>query len=245
MQLAYVVPGPMSSGVLGSGELERRRDVLQRIAFPGTEVVITEVEDGPSSVESAYEEYLAVPGTVEACRSLEEQGLDGCIVGCFGDPGVDAVREVIEIPVVGPGEAAMLTAASLGHRFSIVTILDSIIPPLRKLAWSVGVLDKVASIRSVGIPVLELYEDSERTFARMVEVGRRCLEEDGADTLILGCMTMAFAERHLELQDKLGVPVVSPAHAALKYLEGLVSCGLRHSKLAYPVPPKLAPEVRR
>ncbi|MBI2467456.1 MAG: aspartate/glutamate racemase family protein [Candidatus Rokubacteria bacterium] len=239
MRLVYVVPGPMSRGPLGRAELERRRAVLQRAAFPGTEVEVVDVPDGPLSIESAYEEYLAVPATLEAMQKLEARGVDGAIVGCFGDPGVDAARELTRMPVVGPGEAAMLLAASLGHRFAVVTVLDSIAQPLRRLAWSTGVLDKLASVRSVGIPVLELYQDLERTFERMVEVGRRAVEADGADTLILGCMTMAFAERHHELAEALDVPVVSPAHAALKFLEALVGAGLRHSKRAYPVPPKL------
>jgi allantoin racemase len=240
MRVIYVVPGPMSRGPLGVTELDRRRSVLARAAFPGTEVEITDVPEGPHSIESAYEEYLSVPATLTAIRELERKGYDGAIIGCFGDPGVDAARELVRMPVVGPGEAAMLFAASLGHRFAVVTVLDSIVQPLRRLAWSTGVLDKLASVRSVNIPVLELYRDLERTFSRMVEVGRQCLDADGADTLILGCMTMAFAERHLDLERALDVPVVSPAHAALKFLEGLVGAGLRHSKRAYPVPPKLA-----
>lgn len=240
MRLVYVVPGPMSRGPLGRGELERRQAVLQRAAFPGTEVEVIDVADGPLSIESAYEEYLAVPATLEAMQKQEARGVDGAIVGCFGDPGLDGARELLRMPVVGPGEAAMLLAASLGHRFAVVTVLDSIAQPLRRLAWSTGVLDKLAAVRSVDIPVLELYRDLDRTFARMVEVGRRAIEEDRADTLILGCMTMAFAERHRELGETLGVPVVSPAHASLKLLEALVGAGLRHSKRAYPVPPKLA-----
>jgi allantoin racemase len=239
MRLVYVIPGPMSRGPLGPAELERRRSVLAGAAFPGTAVEVVDVPEGPMSVESAYEEYLAVPATVETIRGLEARGVDGAIVGCFGDPGVDAARELVRMPVVGPGEAAMLFAASLGHRFGIVTVLDSIVQPLRRLAWSTGVLDKLASVRVVGIPVLELYRDLDHTVDRMAEVGRRAVDEDGADTLILGCMTMAFAERHVDLGDALGVPVVSPAHAALKFLEALVGAGLRHSKRAYPVPPKL------
>jgi allantoin racemase len=196
--------------------------------------------DGPLSIESAYEEYLAVPATLACIQDLECRGVDGAIVGCFGDPGVDAARELVRMPVVGPGEAAMLVTASLGQRFAIVTVLDAIVQPLRQLAWSTGVLDKLASVRSVDIPVLELYRDLGRTFDRMVEVGRRCIEQDDADTLVLGCMTMAFSGRHGDLAQALGVPVVSPAHAALKLLEALVGAGLSHSKRAYPVPPKLA-----
>jgi allantoin racemase len=240
------VPGPISRGPLGRDELVRRRSVLERAAFPGTEVEVLDVPDGPLSIESAYEEYLAVPATLACIQELERRGVDGAIVGCFGDPGVDAARELVRMPVVGPGEAAMLLAASLGHRFAIVTVLDAIVQPLRRLAWSTGVLDKLASVRSVDIPVLELYRDLDRTFERMVEVGRRCLEQDEADSLILGCMTMAFSGRHLDLAEVLGVPVVSPAHAALKLLEALVGAGLTHSKRAYPVPPKLTtPAVLR
>ena len=240
MQLVYVIPGPMSRGPLGPAELERRGWVLRRAAFPGTEVDVVDVPSGPLSIESAYEEYLSVPATLDAIRDLEGRGYDGAIVGCFGDPGVDAARELVRMPVVGPGEAAMLFAASLGHPFAIVTVLDSIVQPLRRLAWSTGVLDKLAAVRSVDIPVLQLYRDLDRTFDRMAQVGRRCIEQDGADTLILGCMTMAFAERHRDLEEVLGVPVISPAHASLKLLEALVGCGLRHSKRAYPMPPKLA-----
>jgi allantoin racemase len=240
MRLTYVVPGLLSRGPLGRAELDRRRAVLQRAAFPGTEVEVAEVADGPLSIESVWEEYLAVPATLELCQKLEARGADGVIVGCFGDPGVDAARELCRMPVVGPGEAAMLLAASLGHRFTVVTVLDSIVQPLRRLAWSVGVLDKLASVRTVGIPVLELYRDLDHTARRVVEVGRQAIDADGADTVILGCMTLAFAERQQALAEALGVPVVSPVHAALKLLEALVGAGLAHSKRAYPVPPKLA-----
>jgi allantoin racemase len=188
----------------------------------------------------AYEEYLSVPPALGRIRQLAAEGVDGVIVGCFGDPGVDAARELVTMPVVGPGEAAMLLAASLGHRFAVVTVLDSVVQPLRRLAWSVGVLDKLATVRTIGIPVLELYRDLDATAGRIAQAGKRAIEEDGADTVILGCMTMAFAERHLELAAALGVPVVNPAHAALKLAEALVGAGLTHSKRAYPIPPKLA-----
>jgi allantoin racemase len=240
MRLCYLVPGAMSRGPLGPAELERRRAVLQRAAFPGTTVEVADVPEGPLSIESAWEEYLSVPPTLERIRTLAGSGVDGVIVGCFGDPGVDGARELVSIPVVGPGEAAMLLAASLGHRFAIVTVLDSIVQPLRRLAWSVGVLDKLAAVRAIGVPVLELYRDLDATAGRIAEVGKRTIEEDGADTVILGCMTMAFAERHRELARTLGAPVISPVHAALKLAEALVGAGLTHSKRAYPTPPKLA-----
>jgi allantoin racemase len=74
----------------------------------------------------------------------------------------------------------------------------------------------------------------------MAAAGRELVEQRGADTLVLGCMSMAFLDVTAELEAELGVPVVNPARSALKVAEALVGSGLRHSKRAYPLPPKFA-----
>lgn len=240
MRILYLIPGWMSRTEAGQREMGRRLQFLQQAAVAGTAVKVWDVEGGPASIESMYEEYLSVPGALSRVQEAAAAGEDGVILGCFGDPGVDAARELVGIPVVGPGEAAMLFAAALGHRFSIITILDSVIHPLRRLARDVGVDAKLASVRSVNVPVLELARDRRATYERMREAGRLARDVDGADTLVLGCMTMAFLGEHRDLAAALGMPVVNPVHAALKLVEAQVAMGLSHSKRAYPVPPKLA-----
>jgi allantoin racemase len=235
----YVLPGDLSHAEAAIREKERRRGVLQRLAGGGITVDITDVPGGPTSIESMYEEYLSVPGTLQRVRDAERAGYAGAIIGCFGDPGVDAARELVEMPVVGPAEASMLLACTLGHRFSIVTVLDSVVAPLRHLAQRVGVAEKLASVRAVDIPVLELAKNRENSIARMIGLGRQVVSEDGADTLVLGCMSMGFLEAHTRIAEEIGVPVVNPVYAALKILEAVLGAGLRHSKRAYPLPPKL------
>jgi hypothetical protein len=44
----------MARGPLGPGEFARRLAVLRRSVFPGTEVEVPDVPEGPASVESAY-----------------------------------------------------------------------------------------------------------------------------------------------------------------------------------------------
>ena len=67
---------------------------------------------------------------------------------------------------------------------------------------------------------------------RVCYLGSEERQRDGADTLVTGCASMSFyADR---LQDDVGVPVVHPLRVALKSAELLVSCGLRHSRRAYP-----------
>jgi allantoin racemase len=132
----------------------------------------------------------------------------------------------------------MVVAANIGHRFSIVTVLENVVRPLENLALLTGVAPKLASVRPIGIPVLELNSDPEATFARLIDVSKDVIKHDRADVLILGCGTLSF--RAAEAQDILGVPVLNPLQVTLRMAELLVACGLSHSKLSHPVPPKLA-----
>lgn len=240
MRIVYVVPGPMSRTSLGAAEVARRGAKLKEWAATGTDVSIQDVDRGPASIESMYEEYLSIPATAEAMLAAERDGHDAAVLGCFGDPGVDAYRELLtRMVVVAPGEAGFHLAAMLGDRFGIVTVTSSIIVPLRHLTARAGLEGKLAGIEVVETPVLELAEHFDRTLGRMREAGRRLVER-GADTLVLGCMSMAFMDVTGRLEDDLGVPVVNPARAALKVAEAMVGSRLRHSKRAYPLPPKLA-----
>lgn len=238
MKLLYIVPGAMSKSILGVKELERRRKILQAFARRDTAVDIIDIEKGPSSIESSWEEYLSVPETVEKAVQAEKDGCDGLILGCFGDPGLDALREMVMIPVVGPGQASLHVASMLGHRFSIVTVMDSVVPSLEKLVRISGLDKNLASVRAVNIPVLELGQDVGKTRNRVIEEAQKAKIRDRADTVVLGCMSMAFMGISEDIQEVLGIPVVNPARVSLKILEGLVSCRLSHSKKAYPFPPK-------
>jgi len=114
MRLIYIVPGPMGRTPEGKAEVARRGKLLREFAAPRTEVDIVDVPRGPASIESMYEEYISIPATAERILEVEEQGYDAAIVGCFGDPGLDAYRELTDMLVVGPGEASFLAAAMLG-----------------------------------------------------------------------------------------------------------------------------------
>lgn len=238
MKILYIVPGKMSKTELGNEELERRKKILQAHAGENFKIEICDIETGPPSIESAYEEYLAIPDTITRIVKAEKEGFDGIIVGCFGDPGLDAAREMARIPVVGPGEASLHTASILGHSFSIITVLETVVPSLIKLATLVGVEHKLASVRATNIPVLELRKDIGKTKRIILNESDKAIQEDGADVVVLGCMSMAFMGISDEIQENLRIPVVNPAIISLKVLESLLSANLTHSKKAYPFPPK-------
>jgi allantoin racemase len=239
MKILYLIPGPMGRSPEGKIEVDRRGSLLREYAGGDTEIGIEDVPEGPASIESMYEEYLSIPATLKRVVELETGGWDALIVGCFGDPGLDGARELVNIPVIGPCEASVLLAASLGHRFSIITITESVIPFTERLVRNVGVGEKLASVRAVDIPVLELHKDRENTVAAALAEGERAIRDDRADALILGCMSMGFLEVAESVAPKVQVPVINPAKAALKFAEALVGAGLSHSRRAYMTPPKL------
>ena len=80
------------------------------VAGPGTVVEAVSPAMGPASIESHYDEALAVPGLLSEIERGEAEGVDGYVIACFGDPGLEAARELASGPVVGIAEAAMRTA---------------------------------------------------------------------------------------------------------------------------------------
>lgn len=191
------------------------------------------LERGPASIESAYEEMLAAPGVLAQILEAEREGMDAVISNCMADPGVAAGREIASIPVIGPAEASMHLAAMLGERFSVVTVLERLIPALRRCAHASGLSQQLASVRAVNIPVLEL-TDRTRAATALVHEAIRAVQDDGAHVIVLGCTGMAglagAVQQGLAQAGINDVPVVDPAMAALKIAEALVDMGLSHSK---------------
>ncbi len=214
---------------------------LERVARPDTEISNVFLDSGPASVESAYDEAIAAPDVVAKVREAEADGIDAVIINCFGDPGLDAARELVSIPVIGPCETSMHVAAMLGHKFSVITVLERIIPELELHAQKYGVGWKLASARSIDLPVLDLEKGRDQFVGRMVAEAVAAIEEDGAHVIVLGCTGLAGLDEQVKRGlSKVGyvVPVIDPASIALKMAEALVDANLTHSKRTYPHPPE-------
>jgi allantoin racemase len=103
-------------------------------ASPGTQISVARVDYGPASIECELDKAICVPGFLHKARQAESEGYDAVISNCYCDPGVKPARELLNIPVVGPAESSMHLAATLGHRFSVVTVLPNIVPAIEHLA---------------------------------------------------------------------------------------------------------------
>jgi allantoin racemase len=208
------------------------------VAGPGTVVEAVTAAMGPASIESHYDEALAVPGLLAAIAEGERAGADGYLIACFGDPGLDAAREVAAGPVVGIAEAAMHAATLVGRAFSVVTTLERTRGRALDLAGRYVAADACRGVHACDIPVLDL-EGDPSVLTRLVAVARAALERDGSDVIVLGCAGLADLSEAAAAE--LGVPVVDGVSAATVLVESLVTLRLRTSRRGeYARPPAKA-----
>ena len=191
-------------------------------------------DSGPESIESHYDEAMSVPGVLNAVRQGERAGVDGYVIACFGDPGLDAARELASGPVIGIAEAAMYTASHIGAGFSVVTTLGRTIGQAAHLAERYGMQRFCRGIHACEIPVLDLDSDPDATKV-ITEACREALESDRSDVIVLGCAGMA--DMCGPLSAELGVPVVEGVTAAVLTVQSLIMLDLRTSKLGEYAPP--------
>jgi len=193
---------------------------------------------GPASIESFYDEVLAGPAILSEVVQAAAGGADAVFITCFGDPAVPAARELVDIPVVGGFEPAVSTALNLGERFSVVTVLENVVPMISGLATRMGIAGRMASVEVIDTPVLELH-DGEMLLKGLFEASCRALSA-GADALVLGCTGMLGVAAALQARlesERVSVPVVDPTGAALGMLLTMHSMGLKPSRTTYMPPP--------
>ena len=191
---------------------------------------------GPVSFETAYEGFILVEGAARALEPAEAEGYDAAVLGCFGDPGLEALRERLSrLVLVGPGQSSCHLATTLGETFGIVTTSSLFINPSRRMVRALGLGERAVGIELVDMPPRELAQEPAVTNGRAL-ASIETLKNKGANAIVLGCMTMGFLAARRAIGLDCGLPVISPVTAALQLSIALVRCGLKPSKAAYPTP---------
>ncbi|WP_454730892.1 MULTISPECIES: aspartate/glutamate racemase family protein [Cupriavidus] len=198
------------------------------VAAPGTRIVAVSPRMGPASIESHYDEALSVPGILDEILAGEQDGTDGYVIACFGDPGLYAARELARGPVIGVAEAAMHMASMVGTSFSVVTTLARTCNIAWHLAERYGMKRFCRAVHACDLPVLELERPGSDARRIVAEACRGALARDGSDCIVLGCAGMA--DLCEEIAEAIGAPVIDGVSAAVKMAEGMVSIRLGTSK---------------
>ena len=229
MKLLLVNPntsGAMTAGMTASA---------QAVAAPGTLVVGRQPSFGPASIEGHYDDVFGAAGVAEQVRLAQGEGFDAVVIACFGDPGLDAARELTTAPVLGIAEAAFHAASFIATGFSVVTTMTRTCVIAERLVLRYGFERSCRGVHGTDIPVLALEACGEDTLAQIEAAARAALARDRSGAIVLGCGGMA-ALCHT-LQQRLGVPVIDGVAAAVKFAEALVALGLQTSKSGDYAPP--------
>jgi allantoin racemase len=212
-----------------------------KIAAPGTRISGGTSAFGVASVECHVDEALATPGVIDQVRKGEAEGIDGYVIACFGDTGLDAAREVARGPVVGMSEAALYAAALIAPVFSIITLPARTRVFAERVLWHAGLERRSPRVRAIDVPVLDCEDSPEALLAPFLAESRLAIAEDHAEAIILGCAGLQPLVGPVSAA--LGVPVIEGVAAAVKQVEGLLSLGLATSKRGrWATPPRPTPQ---
>ena len=196
-------------------------EMIKKHKFPNSEIHVASL---PSSVglmdNLEYRTYNALIASdlIKATRQASIEGFNALIIGCFYDPFLLDSREISgDMVVVGPCHSSIEIALKLSNSFSVIIGQKKWQHEMQSTIIEYGFGDHLASFRDVAMTVSEFQVDHGLTEKKLMEAARLAIEEDGAESIILGCtLEFGFFEK---IQNEFNIPVIDPSLAALKQAE--------------------------
>ncbi|MCS7111477.1 MAG: aspartate/glutamate racemase family protein [Ignisphaera sp.] len=220
-----LIINPVSTSEWNEHVLRFARAVLPE----DVEVVVKSLPGAPPAIECEYDRDLAAPHVIGEVVKANREGFNAVIINCFDDPGLEASREISEIPVLGIGETSMVVALLLGYRIAVVSTGRNSVVAYYRRAVALGIEKRIIYTSGIEVPVLSIRRDVGRVRELLLSEIRRAVESYGAEVVVLGCG--GFIGLAEELSRVSGVPVVDPTIVTLKMAESIVRLGLKHSKI--------------
>lgn len=198
-------------------ETTRMMQGIARQALPRSNAVMLEGRTVPLGQdliadERALEAAALVVQEYGVCVAAE--GFDALIISAFGDPGLTALRDQLDIPVTGIAEAGIAEAAADGRPYAIVTTTPALRESLHSTAARYGYAASLVSIRMTEGDAAHTMQDAERMTRALLESCRQAIDIDGAEAIVIGGGPLASAAQVIAGQ--LNVPVIEPIPAAVR-----------------------------
>ncbi len=183
-------------------------------------------------LDSAADGVYAGPEILEMAVRAEQEGYDAVVLYCFSDPVMEACRQVVDIPVVGAGQAACLMVPLVGYQGAVLLADKKRIPEKKHTFFRIGLAsDRICGYDGLDGESLDPIQDREALLEAFLAAGRRALEGTGAQVLVLGCTS--FLGMAPELERRLHVPVIDPGPAGVAMAEAMVRQRLASGKKAF------------
>jgi Asp/Glu/hydantoin racemase len=222
------------------------RTHFSRVARPDTEIILHGMHPGTyrsnypgEDIRHASLQYLHSMQFFAAGLQAQEEGYDAFAISTLPEPGLREVRSMLEIPVVGYGESAMLASCLLGRRFGVLVFISELVPLIDDNARRLGLEARYAGARDVGFrfkDVLAAYTEPSGLIERFRSAARGLITA-GADVIIPGEAPLCVLLASQRVSDVDGVPVLDALSAWVKQAEMLVDLrqqnGIRGSTRGY------------
>ncbi|MGV8804941.1 MAG: aspartate/glutamate racemase family protein [Polaromonas sp.] len=185
-----------------------------RAALPPCYAVLTATATRGAAMITNEAELAIAEEEVLVMGKARATFVSAIVISAFGNPGLQALRQRVAVPVVGIGEAAMLEAGAGGRRFGIVTTTPALQGAIERVAQQLGLGPQLTCIRFTPGDPLVLAGDPRQQEERLAEAVQACIELGGAQAVIVGGGPLARAAD--SLSQRFELPVISPVAAAMR-----------------------------
>lgn len=209
--------------IVGNPE-KKMGNYLNSICGRNTEIIIRNLTRGPEAIEKFSDEILAGESILKIAMEKAHQ-VDGIVLNCFFDPCLTALREALQIPVVGVAESSIFTALISSNRVGVIAPLAISKPITEKQFRAWGIEEKLTEVFTFPLEVKDLNPPKEDVWDLLTK-GVKILENKGAEAIILGCTELY--SYYKDLQAKSKIEVIEPLATAIKVTEILVKLKLSH-----------------
>ena len=146
MRLFYQSLGATRRGNSGP-YAQKLAAILQGAAAPGTTVEVHGLGPGKAIADQyRYLEYLDTAEILDNGLRAEREGYDAFLIGNIFEPGLHALRELLNIPVLGLCEASAHLACLMGASFSVVNVNPKFARRVTENIASYGLSSRLVSI---------------------------------------------------------------------------------------------------
>lgn len=196
----------------------------QQVARPGTEIVFENIADvyPLNYVTYIYYRHRCADAVVKRVLRAQDEGFDAVFICCCYDPGLAEARELADIPVTAAFEAGAHHVNLIAQKYSVIATEYKTVHCYWELAQLYGTNSKLVSVRHIGLSARDSYPDQtrpEEVVERTLQVARKCVEEDGAEAILMGCTLQSCPLTVAGKGDLKGVPIIDPVQIGFKATE--------------------------
>ena len=217
------------------------KNITEKLYETGKLVISKETTLIPKTAEKGFP-YIStkveaqITGTLVLEKIAEfHSQYDAIIIAAFGDPGLIPAKTLFNLPIVGLGEAAMLSACLFGKKFSIISFTNAMASWYEESVELLGLQSRYAGFRA--IDGVNLTIDKIQTVQKksLIESAKNAINIDGGEVVIFAGAPLSGFKKIV--QKEISVPVIDCAEAAVKQAELAVVMN-KNSIIKHKLPPK-------